>query len=97
MANHSSDGREMWAYLSLSDSLGPNPAIVVAQHGAGVGVDDWIQDITRRLSAAGYAAIAPLLFHREDPSAVNDPPSSRVARLRDENIIKDVNATIELL
>lgn len=91
------DGEPMWAYLSLPDSPGPNPAVVVAQHGAGAGVDDWIQDMTRRLAAAGYVAIAPHLFHREDPSAVSDPPSSRVSRLRDEQIIQDVNVTIELL
>ena len=42
-------------------------------------------------------AIAPHLFHREDPGAVNEPPLNRIGRLRDENIIKDVNATIELL
>lgn len=91
------DGQDMWAYMSLPDNPGPNPAVVVAQHGAGVGVDDWIQDITRRLSAAGYVAIAPHFFHREDPGAVNEPPGGRVGRLRDDNIIKDVNATIELL
>jgi carboxymethylenebutenolidase len=91
------DGEPMWAYMSLPDSPGPNPAVVVAQHGAGAGVDDWVQDMTRRLAAAGYVAIAPHLFHREDPSAGNDPPSSRVSRLRDAQIIQDVNATIELI
>lgn len=91
------DGEPMWAYLSLPDSIGPNPAVVVAQHGAGAGVDDWVQEMTRRLAAAGYVAIAPHLFHREDPSAVSDPPSSRVARLRDAQIIQDINGPIELL
>ncbi len=50
------DGRDTWAYLSLPDVPGPNPGVVVIQHGSGV--DDFTQTMTRRLSEAGYAAIA---------------------------------------
>ena len=78
------DGEPMWAYMSLPDTPGPYPAVIVAQHGAGAGVDDWVQDMTRRLAAAGYVAVAPHLFHREDPEAVGDPPLSRIGRLRDD-------------
>jgi carboxymethylenebutenolidase len=91
------DGAPMWAYLSLPDSPGPHPAVIVAQHGAGAGVDDWVQDMTRRLAAADYVAVAPHLFHREDPAAVSDPPMSRIGRLRDEHILNDINATMALL
>ena len=87
------DGQQMWSYLSLPDGPGPNPGVVVIQHGSGV--DDWVQDMTRRLSQAGYAAIAPDLFHREDPNVTDTP--TRFGHLRDDDIIKDVNAAIELL
>ena len=87
------DGQEMWAYLSIPDAPGAHPGVIVIQHGSGV--DDFTQDIARRLSDAGYAAIAPSLYHREDPIA--DDPSGRFGRLRDSNIIKDVNAAFERL
>jgi carboxymethylenebutenolidase len=90
------DGKDMWAYMALPDTPGPHPGVVVAQHGAGSGVDDWIQSITRRLAGAGYATITPHLFHREDPDS-DDPPTSRIQRFRDEDIVKDMNAAFDLL
>lgn len=87
------NGQDMQVYMSLPDGLGPFPGVIVIQHGSGV--DDWIQDMTRRLSAGGYAAIAPDLYHREDPNAGD--PGGRFGRLRDENIIVDVNAAFEYL
>ena len=88
-----SDGHQMWAYMCLPDGGGPHPGVVVIQHAPGV--DEVIQELTRRLSIAGYAAIAPYLYHREDPD-LNDPGGRR-GRLKDRNIVNDVNATIELL
>ena len=87
------DGQEMWAYMSLPNAPGAHPGVLVIQHASGV--DDFTQGITRRLSDAGYAAIAPNLYHREDPVA--DDPGGRFGRLRDANIIKDVNAAFERL
>lgn len=87
------DGHQMWAYLCLPEVPGPNPGVVIIQHGTGV--DDWVQDMTRKASAAGYAAIAPDLYHREDPN--ESDIMARFGRLRDENIIQDVNGAIELL
>ena len=86
------DGKQMFAHLSLPDSPGPHPGVVVVHHGY---LDDWVQDIARRVSEAGYAVIAPHLHHRVDPD-VNDT-MGRVRELRDNNIIQDVNAAIELL
>ena len=86
------DGQQMFAYLSLPDSPGPHPGVVVIHHGY---LDDWVQDMARRVSAAGYAAIAPHLHHRVDPD-VNEV-MGWVGELRDNNVIKDVTATIELL
>ena len=86
------DGQQMFAYMSLPDSPGPHPGVVVIHHGY---LDDWVQDMTRRVSAAGYVAIAPHLHHRVDPD-VNEV-MGWVGELRDNNVIKDVSATIELL
>ena len=86
------DGSQMWSYMSVPDHAGPHPGVVVIQHAPGV--DEVIQVLTRRLAMAGYVAIAPALYHREDPD--NDPGGRR-GRLKDANIIADVNATIDLL
>ncbi|PKB79543.1 MAG: hypothetical protein BZY88_12625 [SAR202 cluster bacterium Io17-Chloro-G9] len=87
------DGQDTWAYLSLPEVPGPNPGVVVIQHGSGV--DDFTQTMTKRLSEAGYAAIAPSLYSREDPNSGDT--AGRFGRLKDSNIIKDVNAAIEHL
>ena len=85
--------QEMRAYEALPDAPGHHPAVIVIQHGAGV--DDWVQAVTRRLSAAGYAAIAPDLYYQDpDPSAAS---TTKIGRLKDENIIKDIGAVIDYL
>ena len=86
------DGQQVWAYTSLPDSPGPHLGVALIHHGY---LDDWVQDMVRRMSEAGYAVVAPDLHHRVDPN-VNEV-MGRVRELRDDNIIKDVNATIELL
>ena len=40
----------------------PKGAIIVIQEA--FGVNDHIQDVTRRFAAAGYHAVAPAIFHR---------------------------------
>ena len=56
------NGADMDVYVSVPDGSGPFPAIVVAQHATGV--DKFIQDVVGKLAKAGYAAVAPDLFHR---------------------------------
>ena len=85
------DGRTMRCYISTPLGAGPFPALVVIQHAGGV--DDFIQTMTDRFPAAGYLGIAPDLYHREDPSR-SDDPLTRMGRLRDENIVRDVNTAI---
>ena len=85
------DGQQMWAFTSLPDTPGPHPGVALIHHGY---LDDWVQDMVQRVSEAGYAVVAPDLHHRVDPN-VNEV-MGRVRELRDYNIIKDVNATIEL-
>lgn len=84
------DGSPMRCYVDIPQQT-PAPAVVVAQHAGGV--DEFIQTMTRRFAAEGFVAIAPDLYHREDPNS-GDDAMQRMGRLRDRNIINDVNAAI---
>ena len=86
------DGADMRCYVASPDSAGPHPVIVVIQHAGGV--DQFIQGMTDRLASEGYAAIAPELYHRDDPNSPDDA-LTKMTRLRDINIVADVKATIE--
>lgn len=88
------DGAEMRCYVAAPDSGGPHPAVVVIQHAGGV--DQFIQTMTDRFSSEGYLAIAPDLYHRDDPNSPDDA-LTRMSRLRDVNIVADVDATVEHL
>jgi carboxymethylenebutenolidase len=88
------DGEDMRLYVSVPDGKGPFPAVVVIQHQGGV--DEFIEEMTQRVASAGYAGVAPDLYHRDGPDCQDDGPTRR-ARLRDVNVIKDVNATVDFL
>ena len=88
------DGADMRLYVSVPSGTGPFPAVVVIQHQGGV--DDFMEEMTQRVASAGYAAAAPDLYHRDGPECKDDGPTRR-ARLRDVNVIKDVNATVDFL
>jgi carboxymethylenebutenolidase len=88
------DGADMRLYVSVPGGTGPFPAVVVIQHQGGV--DDFIEEMTQRVANAGYAAVAPDLYHRDGPDCKDDGPMRR-ARLLDVNVIQDVNATVEFL
>ncbi|MCH7604363.1 MAG: dienelactone hydrolase family protein, partial [Planctomycetes bacterium] len=76
-------GADMRCYVAAPDSAGPYPAIVVIQHAGGV--DEFVQLMTDRFAGEGYVAIAPDLYHRDDPSA-NHNALTKMVRLRDPNI-----------
>jgi len=88
------DNSEMPLYVSLPERGGPVPGIVVV-HGQS-GLEDFIKDTTHMLALQGYAAVAPNLYHRDGPDCKDDNPT-RKARLRDDGIIKDINAAIGFL
>jgi carboxymethylenebutenolidase len=88
------DGADMRLYVSVPSGMGPFPAVVVIQHQGGV--DDFMEEMTQRVASAGYAAVAPDLYHRDGPDCKDDGPTRR-ARLLDVNVIKDVNATVDFL
>ncbi len=88
------DNSDMPLYVSLPESGGPVPGIVVV-HGQS-GLESFIKDTTHMLALQGYAAAAPNLYHRDGPDCKDDNPT-RKARLRDPGIIKDINAAIGFL
>ncbi len=90
------DGAAMELYASVPDGSGPFAAIVVSQHGGGV--DRFIQTICDRFAAAGYAAVAPNLYHRVPDDVLNGDPRPRPWDvLSDPDIVADVNATVDFL
>ena len=89
------NGTEMDVYASVPDGSGPFPAVVVAQHASGV--DKFIQDMADKLAVAGYAAVAPDLFHRITDEMVESTGKSKRDQLSDPLIIDDINATIDFL
>ena len=56
------DGTEMRAYVAFPNGNGPVPGIILLQEA--FGVNEHIRSVADRLAAAGYAVIAPELFHR---------------------------------
>ena len=88
------DGSNMPLYLSVPESGGPVPGIVVV-HGQS-GLENFIKDTTQMLALQGYAAVAPNLYHRDGPDCKDDNPT-RKARLRDPSIIKDIEGAIGFL
>jgi carboxymethylenebutenolidase len=74
----------------------PLGAIIVIQEA--FGVNDHIQDVTRRVAAAGYDAAAPALFHRAGGGTAPYDDFAQVMPLfegvNDDGILVDVDATI---
>ncbi len=60
-----SKGAKMGAYLARPGTPGRLPAVIVFMEI--FGVNDHIRDVTRRVAAEGYVAIAPDFFHRTAP------------------------------
>jgi carboxymethylenebutenolidase len=89
-----SDQSMMRLHVSVAEGSGPFPGIIVMQHQGGV--DEFMQGMTQRLAAAGYVAAAPDLYHRDGPECQDDMVNRR-SRLRDRNIINDVNASVRFL
>src|SRR3972149_3646496 len=86
------DGETMRCYVAVPAGEGPFPAVVVIQHAGGV--DGFVQEMADRFAAAGYVAIAPELYHRQDPESGEDM-LTRMGRLRDVEVVRDVSAAIE--
>ena len=86
------DGETMRCYVAVPAGEGPFPAVVVIQHAGGV--DDFVQEMAGRFADAGYVAVAPELYHRQDPES-GENMLERMARLRDAEIVPDVTAAFK--
>jgi len=82
--------QDMALYVAVPSGTGPFPAIVVIQHGRGV--DMFVRTMVDRLATAGYAAVAPDLYHRLGPGVERS-----IQQLKDPEIIADVQATVDFL
>jgi carboxymethylenebutenolidase len=77
----------------------PDRAVIVIQEA--FGVNDHIQDVTRRFAARGYLAVAPALFHRTGGGTAPYDDFSKVMPmfegLTDAGLLDDVDATLDHL
>jgi carboxymethylenebutenolidase len=74
-------------------------AVIVIQEA--FGVNDHIEDVTRRCATAGYHAVAPALFHRAGGGTSSYEDMTNLMALfeglDDDAVLMDVDATIEHL
>jgi len=76
----------------VAEATAPNGAgILVCMHGPGL--DDFIQDICRRLAGQGYCAIAPYLYHR----MASPPPPEAYKLIRDPEALADMATALAAL
>ena len=86
------DGGSMRCFISAPEGAAGAPAVIVIQHAGGV--DEFVRTMADRLAASGFVALAPDLYHHEEPGSKDDP-MTRMMRLRDATVERDVNATVE--
>src|SRR5882724_5513631 len=97
------DGKRMPAFLALPEAAGPRPAVLVFQEIFGVNAH--IRDVTKRIAAEGYVALAPDYHHRAwEPGTqrdYNDENMKRgmelIPKLSADGILADVDACIAFL
>jgi carboxymethylenebutenolidase len=82
------EGHPMRVYLDVPAAGGAVPGVVVIMHGPGL--DRFVADRVEDLARHGYAAIAPDLYHRQPADGLD--MMARIGRLRDDEILADVDA-----
>lgn len=86
------DGAGMAIHAARPAATERSPGIVVIMHAPGV--DTFMHSIAERLARAGFAAVAPDLYHRQrEPGS----PLERMRRLIDAQVIADVAAAVGYL
>jgi carboxymethylenebutenolidase len=84
------EGQPMRAYVDVPSGGGAMPGVVVMLHGPGL--DRFMEDRVEDLARHGYAAVAPDLYHRQVADGADT--MTRIARLRDTEILTDIDATV---
>ena len=88
------DGTEMRAYTAFPSSTGPVPGLLLFQEA--FGVNPHIRRVADRLAAAGYAVIAPELFHRTAAPGLEIPYSDFASAMPHYNAITNEGLTADL-
>ena len=88
----------MECYEATPDGTARGAVIVIQE---AFGVNDHIRDVTRRVAAAGYHGVAPVLFHRSGGGTAEYGDFTKVLPLfegvSDDGVLMDVDATLEHL
>ena len=88
----------MQVYVAHPDEQPSRAAIVIQE---AFGVNDHIQDVTRRAASAGYLAVAPHVFHRTGGGVVKYGDMEGVMKhfqgVSDKGTLDDVDATLGLI
>jgi carboxymethylenebutenolidase len=95
-------GGSFGAYLARPEGKGPFPAVIVYMEIFGVNAH--IREVTDRVAAEGYVAIAPDYFHRTGPGVELAYDEAGMAagmkllgQLRADEMIDDAQATLDYL
>ena len=88
------DGTELRAYVAFPSTTGPVPGIILLQEA--FGVNEHIRSVADRLAAAGYAVIAPELFHRTAAPGLEIPYSDFASAMPHYAAINDTDLTADL-
>src|SRR5258705_3180984 len=87
-------------YVAERPAPGRSPAVLVVMEI--FGVNRHIEDVTRRIAAEGYVALAPDLFYRSGPGKVigYDKIGEAIGlaqQLRDPKVVEDLRAALDFL
>ena len=87
---------EMKCHQASPRGAGKFPAVIVIMEA--FGLNDHIKDVTERIAAEGYIAIAPDLYYREAPNGIGyDQLQAAIAlrqRLDDDQVVTDLQRVI---
>jgi carboxymethylenebutenolidase len=87
---------EMKCHQASPRGVGKFPAVIVIMEA--FGLNDHIKDVTERIAAEGYIAIAPDLYYREAPNVIGyDQLQAAIAlmqRLDDDQVVTDLQRVI---
>jgi carboxymethylenebutenolidase len=84
------EGKPMRVYLDAPAGRAAAPGVVVIMHGPGL--DRFIEDRVEDLARHGYVAAAPDLYYRQPADGAD--MMARIGRLRDAEMLIDVDATV---
>ncbi|MGH8065274.1 MAG: dienelactone hydrolase family protein [Candidatus Entotheonellia bacterium] len=87
---------EMKCHQAHPRGQGKFPAVIVIMEA--FGLNDHIKDVTERVAAEGYVAIAPDLYYRESPNVVGydqlQEAIGLMQRLDDDKVVSDLRSVI---